>query len=160
MPVGAGTFAGGAGTLLLAAAIAGGAFVYDMGAVYVSVKGKKPGGENVRLILPAAVAPVGVWLVPQKDLRQAMKEAGPYLPALQAAAEELADCPDFTLVEVSSRQEKVYIAKKGSHFVIDVDNPNETVHVSLPLEAVRTVASQLAAIPPAPEGNTEESDAI
>jgi hypothetical protein len=144
MPAGAATVAGGAGTLFLAAAVMGGAFIYDMGAVSIRVQGKKPGGENIRLILPAAVAPVGVWLVPKKELREAAREAGPYMPAVMAAADELARCPDFTLVEVNSPHEKVRIAKQGGHLVIDVDDANETVHVSVPLDAARLVAAQLA----------------
>ena len=56
MPVGTSTIAAGAGTLCLAATIAGGAFVYEMGVVHISVKAKKPGGDNVRLILPGAIS--------------------------------------------------------------------------------------------------------
>ena len=144
MPASAATVAGGAGTLALAAALMGGVFVYDMGAVSIRVRGKQPGGENVCLILPAAVAPVGVWLAPKKELRRAVNEAEPYMPALVAATDELARCPDFTLVEVNNPREKVRIAKQGDHLVIDVDDPNETVHVSVPLEAARLVAAQLA----------------
>lgn len=147
MPVGTSTIAAGAGTVFLAATIAGGVFVYEMGAVHVSVKSKKPGGENIRLILPGAVAPVGVWLAPKAKLRKGLKDAEPYLPAIQAAVDELAACPDTTLVEVIGPKEKVQIAKKGSHLVIDVDDANETVHVSVPLETVRLVAAQLAAVP-------------
>jgi len=147
MPVGAGTVAGGAGTLFLAAAIAGGAFVYDMGAVSIHVQGKKSGGENIRLILPAAAGPIALWMVPKEKLREGAREARPYLPAIEAATQELSRCPDFTLVEVTNPHETVHIAKRGDHLVIDVDDPNETVHVSVPLEAARLVASQLADIP-------------
>ena len=147
MPVGAGTAAGGAGTLFLAAAIAGGAFVYDLGAVSIHVQEKKSGGENIRLILPAAAGPVALWMVPKEKLREGAKEARPYLPAIEAAAQELSRCPDFTLVEVTNPHEKVHIAKRGGHLVIDVDDENETVHVSVPLEAARLIAAQLADIP-------------
>jgi hypothetical protein len=146
MPAGAATMAGGAGTLFLAVAVMGGAFVYDMGAVSIRVKSKSPQGENVCLILPAAAAPVAVWLTPKEKLREAAKEAGPYMPAVLAATDELARCPDFTLVEVNSPHEKVRISKKGSHLVIDVDDANETVHVSVPLGAARLVASQLGSV--------------
>ncbi len=157
MAVGAGTIAAGAGTVCLAAAIAGGAFVYDLGAVYVSVKEKKPGGEGVRLILPGAIAPMGVWLAPKDKLRKALKDAEPYLPALHAAAAELAACPDTTFIEVVGPQEEVYIAKEGSRLVIDVDDKNETVHISMPLETVRFVAAQLANIQPSFEENPREA---
>lgn len=158
MPVATGTVAGGAGTLFLAAALAGGAFIYDMGAISIHVQEKKPGGENIRLILPAAVAPVGVWLAPKGKLREAAREAGPYLPALEAAAQELARCPDFVLVQVESPHEKVLVTKRGGHLVIDVDDENETVHVSVPLEAARLIASQLADIPAEAAGKESPPD--
>ena len=144
MPTGPVTVATGAGTLCLAATLVGGIFVYDMGAVSVRVKGKKPGGDNIRLVLPAAVAPVGVWLAPKEKLREVEEKAGPYLPALAIAAAELERMPDFTLLEVTSPREKVRIHKKSGHLVIDVDDANETVHVSVPLKAARVVAAQLA----------------
>jgi hypothetical protein len=160
MPVAASTIEAGAGTVVLAAAVAGGAFVYDMGAVSVSVKSKKPGGDNVRLILPGAVVPVGVWLAPKDELRKAMKDAGPYLPAISAAAAELSECPDATFIDVVSLREKVQIAKRGSHIVIDVDDPNETVHVSVPSDTVRLVTSLLASIPPKSAASGNEEDVI
>ncbi len=146
MPTGPVTVAAGAGTLCLAATLVGGIFVYDMGAVSLRVKAKRPGGDDIRLILPAAVAPVGVWLAPKAKLREAADESAPYLPALSIAAAELERLPDFTLVEVTSPREKVRIHKKSGHLVIDVDDVNETVHVSVPLKAARVVATQLASI--------------
>jgi hypothetical protein len=149
MPAGAGTVAGGVGTLLLGAALAGGALVYDMGGVWVSVKAKKPGGENIRLVVPAAAGPVALWLAPKEKIREAAKDARPWLPAIKAAAEELRNCPDGPLVEVTNPKEKVRIAKQGGALVIDVDDPNETVHVSVPLKAVGIMAAQLEAMPEA-----------
>jgi hypothetical protein len=158
MPAGAGTVAGGVGTLLLGAALAGGALVYDMGGVWVSVKAKKPGGENIRLVVPAAAGPVALWLAPKKDIRKAAKDARPWLPAIKAAAEELRNCPDGPLVEVTNPNEKVHIAKQGGALVIDVDDPNETVHVSVPLKMVGVMAAQLEAMPDAEmeRGNAAE----
>lgn len=57
MPSGAGAVAGGAGAMVLGTLLVAGAFVYDMGAVRVSVREKSPGGENIRLIVPAAAVP-------------------------------------------------------------------------------------------------------
>jgi hypothetical protein len=136
----------GAGILLLGVTVAGAAFVYDMGAVSIRVEGKRPGGDNLRLILPAAAAPVGLWFMPKERLRQATDKSAPYLPALRVAAQELERLSDFTLVEVTSPRETVRIQKSRGHLVIDVDDTKETVHVSLPLKAVRVVATQLAAL--------------
>ncbi|MBZ5514686.1 MAG: hypothetical protein LAN62_07555 [Acidobacteriia bacterium] len=159
MPASAAAVAGGVGTVLLGAALAGGALIYDMGGVWVSVKAKKPGGDNIRLVVPAAAGPVALWLAPKKNIREAAKEARPWLPAIKAAAEELGNCPDGPLVEVTNPHEKVLIAKQGGALVIDVDNPNETVHVSVPLKMVGIIAAQLEAMPDAEaaHGNAVEA---
>jgi len=158
MPAGAGTVAGGVGTLFLGAALVGGALVYDMGGIWVTVKAKKPGGENIHLVVPAAAGPVALWLAPKKDIRNAAREAKPWLPAIKAAAEELRNCPDGPLIEVTNPNEKVHIAKQGSALVIDVDDPNETVHVSIPLKMVSVVAGQLEAMPE-PQSQGEKTSA-
>jgi hypothetical protein len=149
MPAGAGTIAGGLGTLLLGAALAGGALIYDMGGVWVSVKAKKPGGDNIRLVVPAAAGPVALWLAPKKNIRGAAKDVRPWAPAIKAAAEELRNCPDGPLIEVIDSNQKVHIAKQGGALVIDVDDPNETVHVSVPLKMVGVMAAQLESTPDA-----------
>ncbi len=146
MPAHVGVVAGGVGVVLLGAALAGGAVAYEMGGVWVSVKAKKPGGDNIRLVVPAAVAPVALWLAPKKNIREAAKEARPWLPAIRAAAEELRNCPDGPLIEVASPKEKVQVVKYDDALVIDVDDPNETVHVSVPLKVVGVVARQLEAV--------------
>ena len=140
--------AGGAGTLALAAVVMGGAFVYDMGAVHVSVQSKKPDGEHIRLIVPAVAAPIAMQFAPKRELQKALEEAGPYLPALKIALEELAKCPDGPFVQITSPREKVTIAKQGDALVIDVDDEGETVHVSVPLKAAGVVITQLQSIPP------------
>jgi len=147
MPAGAGTVAGGVGVLVLGAALAGGALVYDMGSIWISVRAKQTGGESIRLVVPAAAGPVALWLAPKKHVREAAKEARPWLPAIKAAAEELRNCPDGPLVEVTNPHEKVHITKQGGALVIDVDDPNETVHVSVPLKMVGVIAAQLEAMP-------------
>ncbi|MFB3922389.1 MAG: hypothetical protein ACE145_11745 [Terriglobia bacterium] len=148
MPTGPAAVAGGAGTLALAAVVVGGAFVYDMGAVRVSVQSKKPDGEHIRLIVPAVAAPIALRFAPKRDLQKAVEEAGPYLPAVKIALEELARCPDGPLVQVTSPREKVNIAKVDDALVIDVDDEGETVHVSVPLKAASVVISQLESLPP------------
>lgn len=50
MPTAAGTVAGGAGAMVLGTLLVAGAFVYDMGAIKVSVQGKKPGGDRKSVV--------------------------------------------------------------------------------------------------------------
>jgi hypothetical protein len=121
-----------------------GAVVYNTGAIRVDVREKKPNGEHVRLWVPAVLLPIGVHVVPKDKLREASEKVRPWLPTIKAATEELSCCPDTTLVEVESKHEHVRIAKVGDSLVIDVDDPGETVHVSLPIKVIGYTASQLA----------------
>jgi hypothetical protein len=52
------------------------------------------------------------------------------------------------LVEVTSPHEKVSIVKRGDSLIIDVDDANETVHISVPLKVVGVVARQIGRVPP------------
>jgi hypothetical protein len=130
---------GSLGIVVLTAAV-----VYNTGAIRVDVREKKPHGDHVRLWVPAIVLPIGVHVVPKDKLQEAAEKVRPWLPTIKAASEELARCPDGPLVEVDSKREHVRIAKLGGSLVIDVDDPGETVHVSLPIKMIGYTASQLA----------------
>jgi hypothetical protein len=125
----------GSVALLVAAA-------YSMGTVTVSVENKKPDGPHVYVPVPAVAIPLGMRFAPAEDLAGAATQVRPWLPAIKAASEELARCPNTTLAEVTSAEEKVRIIKDGDSIVIDVDSPEENVHVSVPLETAYTVACQ------------------
>ncbi|HUU14550.1 MAG TPA: hypothetical protein VM182_12735 [Terriglobia bacterium] len=150
MPVtgGLSTVAAGASGVVLGSFLLGAVVIYDAGAVRIRVHEKKTDGENIRLIVPAAVVPLAMRLAPDKDLRKASKDVQPYLPALKIAAEELAKCPDGPLVQVTSSKERVSIVKRGGSLEIDVDSPEETVHISFPLKMVHSVARRLEAVGP------------
>jgi hypothetical protein len=142
------TVAGAASGVVLGSFLLGAVVIYDAGAVRIRVHEKKAGGDNIRLIVPAAAVPLAMRLAPEKDLRKASKDVRPYLPAIKIAAEELAKCPDGPLVQVTSSKERVSIAKHGDSLAIDVDSEDETVHVSFPLKMVHSVAQRLEGIGP------------
>lgn len=116
---------------------------YSMGTVTVSVHEKKLNGDQVYVPVPAVVIPLAMRLVRTEDLADAAAEVRPWLPAIKVAAEELAHCTDTTLVEVTNHAENVAISKSGGSIIIDVDSPEERVHVSVPLGAAYMVAAQL-----------------
>jgi hypothetical protein len=126
-----------------------GVLVYSAGAVKVDVREKTPGGHHIWLAVPAIVVPIGARLAPKDKLRDALREARPWLPTIKVASEELVRCPDTSLVEVDNQQEHVRITKRGNALIIDVDSPEESVHVSLPLGVVAYTAGQLESEGPA-----------
>jgi hypothetical protein len=133
--------------LLGVSVLAGAGVVYQYGAVKVYVEEKRPGGERVRLWVPGVLAPVALKLIPDEELRLP-PEARRWMPALRAAGEELQRVEDFTLVEVEDGGERVRIEKRNGALLIDVVSEDETVHVSIPLRVVLSVARQLESAGP------------
>jgi hypothetical protein len=125
----------------------GGAVLFSEGAITVNVKEKKPDGDRVFVIAPAAIVPWAIALAPEKHVRfdHIPEEARAILPALADAADKLGEMDDFVLVEVQSRREHVKVEKKGGSIVVNVDSEGETVYVSVPLRAARHALQELAA---------------
>lgn len=134
--------------VLLATVVAAAAVAFSAGTVRVHVVEKKPKGARIYLLLPAAVVPVGLRMLPESERRKMAAELGPLLPALEAASLELARCGDFTLVEVRDRNERVHIRVSGGSLFLDADSDDATVRLSLPLKLVAKLAADLAPLAP------------
>ena len=138
----------GAPAVVLGTVMLGGAVLYSGGAVNVSVDEKRADGHHIHVLVPAMVLPLGLKFIPNRHLQKAPPELRRWLPAIEAAAEELERCPDGPFVEVDNPNEKVSIAKRGDSLEIDVDSPRETVHVSFPLKTVLSLVRELEAAGP------------
>jgi len=132
-----------AGTTALA-----GAFLVQQGTVRVSVDEHRANGRHVHLLVPAALVPMGMRFVPVENLLDAATQARLFLPTIRVASAELARLPDCDLVEVQDVNKYVKITKRGGSLVIDVQSPEETVHVSFPLRLTDRVAAQLESVGP------------
>lgn len=122
-----------------------GLVAYSEGAVTVYVREKQPEGTRMWLPVPALLVEVGMRFAPPDKLREASTRIRPWLPAIEAASNELERCPDATLVEVKNATEHVLISKQADTLRIDVDDVNDSVHVSVPVEFVSSLARGLAA---------------
>jgi len=136
------------GTLSLAgaAALLLGGMAYNAGAVRVSVKEKRPGGDSIHLIVPAVVVPAVMAVIPDSAFRDIPPEARKHLPLVKLVAAELKDLPDGPLVEVRGPGEEVTIALEDKTLAIDVNDAGDEVHLRIPLGAVESVASRLASV--------------
>ncbi len=132
-----------AGTTALA-----GAFLVQQGTVRVSVDEHRANGRHVHLLVPAALVPMGMRFVPEENLLDAARQARLFLPTIRVASAELARLPDCDLVEVQDVNKYVKITKRGGSLVIDVQSPEETVHVSFPLRLADRIAAQLESLGP------------
>lgn len=138
-------FVGCAGTVALAAHA-----VHRDGMVHVAVHEHGPGGEEIEIYLPATLIGAGLAIAPHvmpAEARAEMEaeieaELGEIGPAVRQLLAELERQPDFTLVEVVERDERVEVVKRDGHLVVRVRSADADVDVQVPLGLVdRTLAS-------------------
>ena len=130
---------------ILGAVLLMGLVVYSEGAVTVYVREKEPQGTRIWLPVPALLVEAGMRFVPADKLREASAQLRPWLPAIEAASGELERCPDATLVEVKSARDNVIISKRADTLRIEVEDDSDTVHVSVPIALVNSLAHDLTA---------------
>lgn len=125
------------GTLVLA-----GAYTMREGVIRIDVDEYHPGGSHVHLWVPAAAVPMALHFVPPKHLRHGCEQARQALPILHAIVKELKKYPDTEFVEIDDHDQHVRIRTQGARLQIDVDAPDEKVHVLCPLSTIEDVTIQ------------------
>ena len=126
------------GTIVLA-----GAYTMREGVIRVDVDEYRAGGSHVHLWVPAAAVPMAMHLVPSKHMRHASEQAREALPVLHAFVKELKKYPDAEFLEVVDRDQHVRMRTHGGRLQVDVEAPDQKVHVLCPLSAIEDVTSQL-----------------
>jgi len=129
-------------------AVAGVGVLCSEGMIEVKVVERQPEVHHVYVIAPAMLVPIGMHFAPQRDLSRAAAQIRPWMPTIRAALDQLRESDDVTLVEVKEPGEHVRVAKEGGSIVVDVQDENETVHVSTPIRAISSTIEQLAASGP------------
>jgi hypothetical protein len=101
-------------------------------------------GRHVHVWVPAAIVPMAMHVVPRHNLEHAARQVRPWLPTLRALTKELEKYPNAVFVDVQDREDQhVQIRTQGGKLLIDVDQPDEHVHVACPLAMMREVVYQL-----------------
>jgi len=126
------------GTLALA-----GAYTFHEGVIRVDVDEYRSGGAHVHVWAPAAAVPMTMHFVPKHHLRDAAEHAREFLPLSRALIKELKEFPDADFVEVVDGPQHVQIRTRAGKLQIDVEQPDENVHVLMPLSTVDDVLGQL-----------------
>ena len=132
------------GVGVLGTAMVGGAVLSSEGFIHVRVHEKQADGTHLNLIIPAAAVPLALAAVPSHDLADASSQLRQYMPIIDAAIPALRECPDGVLVEVRDATDHVVVAKHGGSLVIDVTDPGDEVHVSVPLRAAQHAIHEIA----------------
>ena len=132
------------GVGVMGTALLGAAALSSEGFIHVKVHEKKVGGTRVNLIVPAALVPATLKFVPDHHLARASEQLRPYLPVIDAAIPALEACPDGVLVEVIDEDDHVLVKKDGGALVVDVNAPDNVVHVSVPLRSAQSSIHEIA----------------
>jgi hypothetical protein len=125
------------------ALLAAGAYTFHEGVIRVDVDEFRGGGSHVHLWVPAAVVPMAMHFVPKHHLCDAANRARDFLPVAHALFKELKNFPDAEFVEVKDDEQHVQIRTHEGKLQIDVDAPDEKVHLLVPLSTVDDVVGQL-----------------
>ena len=125
------------------ALVAVGAYTFHEGVIRVDVDEFRAGGSHVHLWVPAAAVPMTMHFVPKHHLCDAASHAREFLPVAHALFKELKNFPDAEFVEVQDGDQHVRIRTHEAKLQIDVDDPDEKVHVLVPLSTVDDVVRQL-----------------
>ena len=133
---------------IVGTAVAGVGVLCSEGMIEVNVVERQPEVHHVYVIAPAMLVPIGMHFAPQRDLSRAAAQIRPWLPTIRAALDQLRETDDVTLVEVKEPGEHVRVAKEGGSIVVDVQDEDETVHVSTPIRVISSTIEQLAASGP------------
>jgi hypothetical protein len=125
------------------------AVVLKDGLIEVKVDEHRKEGSHIHLILPATLATWGVQLAPKNRVREKLRREQEHLALAAVVLHELERAPDTVFVQVESTREHVRLETRSGNLRVDVDDPGETVHLSLPIRAARKVLEDLEAIAPA-----------
>ncbi len=126
------------GTLVLA-----GAYTMREGVIRIDVDEFRSGGSHVHMWVPAAAIPMAMHFVPDKHWRHVSEQAREAMPILHAFVKELKKYPDAEFVQVDDGDQHVRMRTHGGRLQIDVDAPDQKVHVLCPLSTLEDVTSQL-----------------
>jgi hypothetical protein len=125
--------------------VAGVGLICSEGMIEVNVVERQPEAHHVYVLAPAALVPLAVHFVPSRKFGHASAELQPWMPTIHAALDQLPEIDDVTLVDVTEPGQHVVVSKKGSSVVVDVNDRDETVHVSAPIRAISSTIEQVAA---------------
>lgn len=117
-----------------------------MGMLVVDVHEKTPGGDRVHVEMPAVLIPMTMMCIPDFahiDCDIDDDEARYVGPIMRAISSELRKMPDAEIVYVETSEEIVTVIKRGDNIIVDVDTPQETVHITMPVKALESVSKKM-----------------
>ncbi len=120
-----------------------GAYVFHEGVIRVDVDEHRAGGSHIHMWAPAAMVPMALHFVPRHHLQDAAAKAQEFLPLTHELIQELQRFPNADFVEVKDGEQHVQICTHSGKLQIDVEDPDENVHLLVPLSTLDDVTEQL-----------------
>lgn len=133
-----------AGIVLAVVSLAGAAIAVSVaGQGMIEIEVREEGGADIKFAVPASFVLVALPFLPSEAFEELPAEAVRKMGVLRAIGDDLADTPDFTVVEAESARERVLVRKAGRRLVVEVRDGGDFVHVSVPLAVVDKVAKRI-----------------
>jgi len=134
---------GKVGMAIAGTALAGAGIICSEGMISVNVETRSPEKHHVFVVAPAMLVPIAMHFIPKEHLADHTQEIQPWLPTIRASLDAVSEADDITFVEVKEPGQKVRVAKSGGSIVVDVNDNDETVHVSTPIRAMSSAIEPL-----------------
>lgn len=103
--------------------------------------------DKVALWLPVPVlaADLALYLTPADVISDIRENLHPWKDLILSSVHELAECPDATLVEIDTNNERILVKKDGADLIVDVDSQAEgKLYMELPIRSVERILRSLA----------------
>lgn len=124
-------------------------YTFRQGVIRIDADENRPNGSHVHLWFPAAGVSMAMHMVPSRRFRHASEEAQRFLPVLHVIAKELDKYPEAEFMDIQDGSQHAHVRTHNGSLLVDVDEPDEHVHVACPLVTIDDVATQLASYAPA-----------
>jgi hypothetical protein len=136
---------------IIAIAIAGmmglscmvGFYAIQSGIAVVNIRNKVE-GTHFFVPIPVGLVNHGVNMLPGQMLRQVRGDIGQHHRIIHKLSTELEKLPDTHFVEVRKSDERVLISKSGRDMIIDVDTPEESIYIRVPIRSTSALIAKLA----------------
>jgi hypothetical protein len=91
---------------------------------------------------------MAMHFVPKRHMEHAAEHAAEWVPTFHTLLKELDKYPEAEFVNVQQGDQHVQVRTHNGKLQIDVDDPNEKVHILCPLSTLDDVASEVTSNAP------------
>jgi hypothetical protein len=120
-----------------------GFYAIQSGIAVVDVR-DKVGGKHVFVPIPVGLVNTGLNIMPGNISQKFRGELGSHHRIIQKLSTELEKLPDTEFVEVQTKRERILVSKSGRNLIIDVDTPEQSIYVRVPIRSTGDLMAKLA----------------